>query len=161
MTPTIRPYAAADRDEVVALSLRAWAPVFASMRDTVGADVYEAQYPAGWEAAQRAAVGHACDSDTIRVWVADAAPDIAGFVAAQLHEAERMGEIYMLAVDPSHQRQGVAEGLINSAMRWLTDSGMTIAMVETGGDPGHAPARATYEQAGFSLFPISRYFKVL
>jgi GNAT superfamily N-acetyltransferase len=161
MTPSIRPYAAADRDEVVALSLRAWAPVFASMKDVMGAAVYEAQYPDGWEASQRAAVGHACDSDTIRVWVADAAPAIAGFVAAQLHQADRLGEIYMLAVDPSHQRQGVAAGLIDSAMRWLTDSGMTIAMVETGGDPGHAPARATYEQAGFSLFPISRYFKVL
>jgi GNAT superfamily N-acetyltransferase len=161
MTPTIRPYAAADREEVVALSLRAWAPVFASMKDAMGPRIHEAQYPDGWQASQRAAVRHACDSDTIRVWVADAAPAIAGFVAAQLHEADRLGEIYMLAVDPPHQRQGIAAGLIDSAMRWLTDSGMTIAMVETGGDPGHAPARATYEGAGFTLFPISRYFKVL
>jgi GNAT superfamily N-acetyltransferase len=60
-----------------------------------------------------------------------------------------------------HQRQGIAANLIDSAMRWIIDSGMTIAMVETGGDPGHAPARATYENAGFTLFPISRYFKAL
>jgi hypothetical protein len=34
-------------------------------------------------------------------------------------------------------------------------------MVETGGDPGHAPARRTYERSGFTLLPIARYFKNL
>jgi hypothetical protein len=38
---------------------------------------------------------------------------------------------------------------------------MGVAMVETGGDPGHAPARRTYEKAGFSLVPVARYFKAL
>jgi hypothetical protein len=40
-------------------------------------------------------------------------------------------------------------------------SGMSVAMVETGGDPGHAPARHTYEKAGFKVLPIARYFKKL
>ncbi|MEM7712190.1 MAG: GNAT family N-acetyltransferase, partial [Cyanobacteria bacterium P01_A01_bin.68] len=39
--------------------------------------------------------------------------------------------------------------------------GMSIAMVETAGDEGHAPARNTYEKAGFELFPVARYFKKL
>jgi hypothetical protein len=34
-------------------------------------------------------------------------------------------------------------------------------MVETGGDPGHAAARATYERAGFAALPVVRYFKEL
>jgi hypothetical protein len=38
---------------------------------------------------------------------------------------------------------------------------MDIAVVETGGDPGHAPARAAYEVAGFTLLPIARYFRLL
>jgi hypothetical protein len=38
---------------------------------------------------------------------------------------------------------------------------MGVAMVETGGDPGHAPARRAYEKAGFALLPIARYFKNL
>jgi len=38
---------------------------------------------------------------------------------------------------------------------------MRVAMVETGGDPGHAAARRTYEKAGFTLVPIARYFKNL
>jgi len=43
----------------------------------------------------------------------------------------------------------------------LKQAGMTTAVVDTGGDPGHAPAPRTYESAGFRLFPIARYFKKL
>jgi GNAT superfamily N-acetyltransferase len=161
MEPTIRPLDPDDRDAVVALSLRAWAPAFASVKDVLGSAVYEAQYPSGWRASQRAAVGHACDSEAIQVWVAETDAAIAGFVAVQLHEADRMGEISMLAVDPSHQRQGIAAALIDRATGWIADKGMSSVMVETGGDAGHAPARAAYEKAGFTLFPVSRYFKAL
>jgi hypothetical protein len=38
---------------------------------------------------------------------------------------------------------------------------MDIAVVETGGDPGHAPARALYESAGFALLRVARYFRLL
>jgi hypothetical protein len=38
---------------------------------------------------------------------------------------------------------------------------MTMVMVETGGDPGHAPARGAYEAAGFERWPVARYFKAL
>ncbi|HAJ64916.1 MAG TPA: GNAT family N-acetyltransferase, partial [Cyanobacteria bacterium UBA8543] len=50
---------------------------------------------------------------------------------------------------------------IEFALAWMKDAGMSIAMVETGGDPGHAPARHTYEKVGFGLFPVARYFKKL
>jgi hypothetical protein len=33
--------------------------------------------------------------------------------------------------------------------------------VGTGGDPGHAPARAAYESFGFTLLPSARYLKLL
>jgi hypothetical protein len=38
---------------------------------------------------------------------------------------------------------------------------MTVAVVETGGDPEHAAARRTYERAGCVQLPIARYFKNL
>jgi hypothetical protein len=47
------------------------------------------------------------------------------------------------------------------ALERLEEAGMKIALVETGGDPGHAAARHTYEKAGFVLLPIARYFKNL
>ena len=41
------------------------------------------------------------------------------------------------------------------------EAGMTTVMVETGGDPGHAPARATYEAAGFRPLPTVKYFRTV
>ncbi|QNG54505.1 GNAT family N-acetyltransferase [Pseudonocardia petroleophila] len=157
---TIRPLGSGDRDAVVALSLRAWEPVFASLRSVLhGSGVFDLQYPRGWAAAQAAAVGEVCDSG--RVWVADVDGVVAGFVAVVLHTDDLMGEIHMVAVDPAFQRRGLGAGLTGFALGWMAEQGMTTAMVETGGDPGHAPARATYEAAGFTHLPISRYFRTL
>ncbi|MFB2879421.1 hypothetical protein [Floridanema aerugineum] len=51
--------------------------------------------------------------------------------------------------------------LTQFALDWMKGARMSIAMVETGGDPGHAPARRTYEKLGFRLLPIAQYFKKL
>ena len=78
-----------------------------------------------------------------------------------LHRDGSMGEIYMIAVDPGHQRKGVGRALTEHAMDWMREAGMEVAMVETGGDPGHAAARQMYEKTGFQVFPIARFFKKL
>ena len=36
--------------------------------------------------------------------------------------------------------------------------GMAMANVGTGGDPGHAPARALYEAVGFVGVPLMSYY---
>jgi hypothetical protein len=38
---------------------------------------------------------------------------------------------------------------------------MRVAVIGTGGDPGHAPARRVYEQAGYTPHALTQYFKVL
>jgi GNAT superfamily N-acetyltransferase len=100
---------------------------------------------------------------SLRAWVAEVGSgDVVGFVAIELHHPERdMGEISILAVDPVHQGGGIGTALTEFALERLKDAGMRVAMVETGGDPGHGPARRTYEAAGFTLLPIARYFKNL
>ncbi|MBO0850759.1 MAG: GNAT family N-acetyltransferase, partial [Pseudonocardia sp.] len=84
-----------------------------------------------------------------------------GFVAVRLDREASIGEIYLIAVDPDHQRAGIGSALTTFALDWIKNAGMAAAMVETGGDPGHAPARRVYERAGFSQLPIARYFKKL
>lgn len=74
---------------------------------------------------------------------------------------DRMGVIDMIGVDPSHQRPGVASELTSFALDHMRRSGMDIAAVGTGGDPGHAPARALYVASGFTLLPSARYLKLL
>lgn len=157
----IEPYAAEQRDAVVRLSLRAWTPVFDSIQAVMDLDVYQELYPDDWRVSQQAAVEAVCAAEDTHVWVALDANSIVGFVAVKLDAETRIGEIYMVAIDPDFQGRGIGSTLTQFALNWMKEAGMAIAMVETGGDPGHAPARRTYEKLGFGLLPIARYFKKL
>lgn len=151
-------YESVHLERIVALSLRAWAPVFDSIASTLGEELFCDQYP-DWRAQQGAAVEAACREPSHTVFVAQYEAAIAGFAVLRLHSADRIGEIHMIAVDPLFQRRGIGAALTRHALEWLRATGMTSAMVETGGDPGHAPARHTYEAAGFRAFPVVKYFK--
>jgi GNAT superfamily N-acetyltransferase len=147
--------------QVLALSLRAWAPVFEKMKPAVQDYVYEAFYPDGWRARQTADVSAILEAEGVRIWVAVEDGSVLGWVGIRLHPEDFMGEIHILAVDPPHQGRGVATALMGHAMAEMREAGMRMVMVETGGDPGHAPSRATYESAGFERWPVARYFRKL
>ncbi|WP_367134032.1 GNAT family N-acetyltransferase [Saccharothrix sp. HUAS TT1] len=152
----IRPLTADDVATVVEFSLRAWAPVFDSFRAVLGKPIYEALFP-DWVSSQAKAVEDVCRDDATAVWVADLRGRAVGFVAVRVGD----GEIHMLAVDPDHQRRGIGSALTERAVDHLREAGVTLAVVGTGGDPGHAAARRTYERAGFTPFPQVQYYRRL
>jgi GNAT superfamily N-acetyltransferase len=141
MQPRIRPFEDRDAEAVVDLSLRAWAPAFASLEQVLGSDIFRRQ-PPDWREDQRRAVEDVCATEKGRVWVAEVGGSAVGFVAVELHHPERgMGEISMLAVDSDYQSRGIGTALTEFALDRLKDAGMTVAMVETGETPG-TPRRA-------------------
>jgi ribosomal protein S18 acetylase RimI-like enzyme len=148
-----------DIEQVVDLSLRAWAPVFDSMLKVLGAEIFRHSFGSDWRRHQEKDVRRAC-SDYL-VWVAEDDRQVAGFTAIDLPEDSVEGEIYMLAVDPEYQGRGIGLDLTNFGVERIKAAGRKIAIVGTGGDPGHAPARATYKKAGFTSFPAARYYKML
>lgn len=156
---TIRPIADEDIEAVVAFSLRAWRPVFESFERVLGSRIYKLVYP-DWLVSQAREVEAICRDENSHVWVAELNARVAGFVAV-VFPAEETGEIDMLAVDPDCQRQGVGTALTAFALERIRAAGMTVAVVGTGGDPGHAAARRTYEKAGFTALPLVRYYKAL
>jgi ribosomal protein S18 acetylase RimI-like enzyme len=95
------------------------------------------------------------------VFVATDADRVVGFTAVDLPDGEEHGEIYMIAVDPDHQGRGVGLQLTQTAIEHMRAAGRQLAIVNTGGDPGHAAARATYERAGFISLPAEQYFLAL
>lgn len=156
----IRRFRPDDLDAVVDLSLRAWAPVFASLREALGDEILLRLHP-DWEQDQSEAVRTSClGEDSTFVAVADGRP--VGFATVCLNAFhEGMGAIDIIGVDPDYQRRGVGSQLTDFALDYMRDQGMDIALVETGGDPGHAPARAAYAAAGFTRLPIARFFRLL
>ena len=161
MTPNIREFVDNDLAAVVALSLRAWAPVHAALRATFGEELDAALHP-DWRVSQRRDVIDVCTAEGNHVWVGDNTADgsgaAVGFVAVRIHDDRRIGEIEMLAVDPDSQCLGLGTALAQFAVAWIREAGVPVAMVGTGGDPGHAAARRTYEKAGLMLVPMARYF---
>ena len=161
MAVLIRSFKPDDAPHLIALSMRAWAPVFRDLQPAVPGYVYDAFYPEGWRKRQADDIAQllAANSDSVFVAVADGMP--VGFVGVRIHREDNMGEIHILAVDPTHQRRGVAKVLMEHAMDVMRAEGMAIVMVETGDDPGHAVSRATYESVGFERWPVARYFRKL
>lgn len=157
----IREFREEDLATIVEFSLRAWQPVFASLRDVLGDEIFLRLHP-DWRVSQAEAVRSSCTDDQRDVFVATARGRPVGFVAVALNAFhERMGAIDIIGVDPDFQRRGVSSRLTTFAVEHMQRSGMDIAVVETGGDPGHAPARAAYEAAGFTVLPVARYFQLL
>jgi ribosomal protein S18 acetylase RimI-like enzyme len=105
------------------------------------------------------AVEDVCTAADAKVWIAIEGDAVVGFVS-ELH-ATVLGKIYMIAVDPAHQRRGIGTELAQYALAWMKKAEISAAMIDTGGDPGHAPARRTYDGMGFRELPFARYFKKL
>jgi ribosomal protein S18 acetylase RimI-like enzyme len=117
-------------------------------------------YP-DWRSSQREAVETVCkDGDKTVVWVGEVDRTIVGFVAYELYK-DRTGEVQFLAVHPEHQNLGIGTELNNWALAKMKESGIKMAIVGTGGDPSHAPARRSYEKAGYTALPLVRYYKDL
>jgi ribosomal protein S18 acetylase RimI-like enzyme len=157
----IRPVCNNDVDDLVRLSLLAWAPVFSSFEQILGPVIYPIIYP-DWQKSQRETVETVCrDGEKTSVWVAKVDDIVVGFVAYKLHGKDKTGEVQLLAVHPEYQNRGIGTELNKFALEKMKESGMKLAVVGTGGDESHAPARRSYEKAGYTALPLARYYKDL
>jgi GNAT superfamily N-acetyltransferase len=157
----IVPYDSTRRDDVVALTLAAWTPVFEKTISEVPRFAYDAFYPKGWQTRQSADVTDLLAGEPQNIWLAVVDDKVKGFVGIRVHPDDRMGEVYILAVSPDRQRQGIGRMLMEHAETVVRTAGMAMMMVETVDDTGHSPARRAYEAAHYVRWPVARYFKDL
>jgi ribosomal protein S18 acetylase RimI-like enzyme len=155
----IRRFTDSDLDVVVAFSVAAWEAVYASFERVMGPDVFPLVYP-DWRATQADDVRAACQDPKNDVWVAVVDRRPVGFVVTQTEREGTVngGQVYMIAVDPAHQRRGVADMLLSHAVAELRAGGVDVVSIGTGGDAGHAPARALYRKHGFRGLPLAVYY---
>ena len=132
--------------------------MFEKLQASMSPEIYEVFVP-DWRKEQTRSIDLVCDSDAIQVIVAEVDKALAGFSAVRFLPDDFIGEIYMIGVDPEFQRQGIGRALMEASLDIIKKEGFSLAMVETGGDPGHESARKTYEHLGFQLYPVARYLK--
>lgn len=161
MNLQIRPYSEKDLEAIVELSLLAWEPVFTAWQEILGPKLYPIAIYPDWRKSQKEVVEKGCTDENANTWVAVVDGNVVGFVAYELNEESKTGEVRLLAVHPEHQNQGIGTELNKFALQKLKDGGMKLAVVGTGGDKGHAPARRSYEKAGYTPLPLVRYYQAL
>jgi ribosomal protein S18 acetylase RimI-like enzyme len=146
----IRPFESEDIETILDIAVAAWQPVFESTREIVGGELYDLIY-ADPDARKRRSVAAQCaaNSPTL-VWVAELRGQIAGFVTLDMNSDTLVGEIGNNAVSPAHQHQGIGTQMYDFVLAHMKELGMKSAVVTTGGDEAHAPARRAYEKAGFA-----------
>lgn len=161
MKVQIRPFIESDMDDIVQLSLQAWEPIFDSFSQILGANIYTILYP-DWRKSQQEGVETICkDKEKIITLVAETHGSVVGFLAFELKQEKKTGEVLLLAVHPEYQNKGIGTELNKTALQMMKEAGMKMAVVETGGDESHTPARRTYQKSGYTPLPIVRYFKDL
>ena len=158
MQTHIRRFQPTDLDVVLDIAVAAWRPIVESSRNIIGPKLFELVYP-NPEQRKRDQVAKACrDESSTSVWVAELDGTIAGFITVDIDAERKVGEIGNNAVDPAQQGRGVGTAMYSFAIERMKEAGMRSAVVGTGGDESHAPARRAYEKAGFSGgFPSIMY----
>jgi ribosomal protein S18 acetylase RimI-like enzyme len=158
----VRPYRPEDQETLVAIALAAWEPINAYFRQAQGDELYDALHP-DWRAEKARQIRSACAGD-YGLWVCVAERDgrIVGFCTYGVRQANFLGEIGNNAVWPACRGQGIAGRLYAYALDDLRALGARYVVVDTGGDPAHAPARRAYEKAGFNVaLPVMHYYRKL
>jgi len=159
----IRSFFDQDLEGIVQLSLLAWEPVFTAWEQILGPKLYPIAIYPDWRKSQKEVVEKVCNDEKITTCVVEVEVDgeVVGFVSYELNDDSKIGEIQLIAVHPDYQNCGIGTELNLFALQKLKENGMKLAVVGTGGDDGHAPARRSYEKAGYTGLPLVRYYQDL
>src|SRR5690606_11697444 len=116
----------------------AFAPIFASFRSILGDDLYPLVQAREDEAQQNLLASLLAPGSGWEVFVAETADGVVGFVAFQVNQEARVGEIGLNAVHPNHSGKGIGTLMYDFALARMKDAGMRAATVATGADASHA-----------------------
>lgn len=83
---------------------------------------------------------------------------MAGFCWTKIHAGTtpRLGEIYVIAVDPDFHGRGLGGPMTLAGLEWLSEQGVQVANLYVESD-NHA-ALATYDRLGFTTHSVNRAY---
>jgi mycothiol synthase len=85
------------------------------------------------------------------------ADGLAGFCWTKIHEAEGLGEIYVIGVDPARQGRGLGRPLTVAGLQSLAERGVNTGMLFV--DAANKPAMALYVSLGFTTRRVDRAYE--
>jgi ribosomal protein S18 acetylase RimI-like enzyme len=158
----IRPLSPADLPALLDLTISVFGPFYEeSFRPIVGDTVFINRH-GDWKEDYRRHLAGIHDPDNGKfAAVARIDGQVVGFVGWIIEEAQRHGEIDILAVAEASRRLGAGRALAVHALAHMKTAGVDVVSIGTGGDDFHAPARSLYNSLGFTPFPNISYTKAV
>ncbi|MFI1731246.1 mycothiol synthase [Streptomyces acidicola] len=90
-------------------------------------------------------------------FLAERGGELIGFHWTKVHEAERLGEVYVLGVRPGAQGGGLGKALTTIGLRHLADRGLPTAMLYV--DADNTAAVSVYERLGFTTHEVDLMYR--
>jgi ribosomal protein S18 acetylase RimI-like enzyme len=159
MNVIIRPFKYNDMNDLITLTLLAFEPIFISFEKILGSRIYEIIYP-DWRKRQTEGVEKISQDNKISLWVAEVDEKVVGYIAFEIYD-DATAEVQLLAVHPEYQNHGIGTQLNTFVLQKMKANGIKLVIVSTGGDESHAPARRSYEKAGYTALPLVKYYQAL
>lgn len=129
----LRPYRPSDLDSIVRITVESFEGV--SIDRNIERD-HGLVAGKDWRARKGRDAATDCAVQPEGVFVAegvgpDGTPRVIGYITCRLDHFTGIGRIPNLAVDPAYRGAGVGSRLIEHAVTWLREQGMTLAKIET------------------------------
>ncbi|MCS5685232.1 MAG: GNAT family N-acetyltransferase, partial [Acidimicrobiales bacterium] len=92
-----------------------------------------------------------------RIWERDGR--VGGFCWTKIHHdtVPKLGEIYVIAVDPDFHGEGIGRQLVLAGLAWLTEQHLRHAILYVESDNDHA--NRVYRGLGFELKHVNRCYQ--
>jgi ribosomal protein S18 acetylase RimI-like enzyme len=158
----IRWFVQNDLTRVTELTIETFGPFYENFFRTIVGDVVFANQHGNWRDNYRTQVAELHEPRKHKyVAVAETDDAIAGYIAWSIDPTRRDGHVTILAIAAEHRRRRFGSALCEHAFDHMRTLGTEVAVIGTGGDPFHAPARALYEQLGCTFLPVAVYYRQL
>lgn len=143
-------------DKAIEITYVAWEPIFEKYREELGEEMFSDLY-GDWKDMKYKRVYDGLTSG--KGFIALVNGEVAGFIFYEVDKEKKKGIIEENAVSSKYRGMGIARKMYEFVLGKMREEGMVYAMVTTGLDEAHAPARRAYEKAGFDKTLESvRYF---
>ena len=129
MSVQIRPYREEDRERLKEITVAAFPGVSI---DRLIEEQFGLLNNVDWAARKRLSIDADCDAHPAGILVAEAEDGrVIGYITTRINPETCLGWIPNMAVEPDCQGMGIGKQLMQAALVYLRDAGMTHAKIET------------------------------
>lgn len=139
-----------DIPRICEIAKLAWEKIFDYLETSYGKNLYNTVNP-DCRNSKTPAIIRFFEQHPDWLYVAERNGRVVGFICFEINSSTRCGTIGNNAADPECGEKGVGQEMYQAVLEKFRQEGVKAAMVTTGADPAHAPARRAYERAGFKL----------